>query len=64
MRSIGKLFLLLLTNFTASGQPANPADSLYNIQDSVLIKTRDGHCISSIIVRKKENAQPLPVILF
>jgi putative CocE/NonD family hydrolase len=64
MRSIGKLFLLLLTNFPAWGQPANLPDSLYNIQDSVLIPTRDGHFISSIIVRRKENKEALPVVLF
>lgn len=64
MRNILKLLLLLLTSFTASAQQTNPPDSLYNIQDSVLIKTRDGAFISAIIVRKKENTQPLPATLF
>jgi predicted acyl esterase len=64
MRSIGRLFLLLLTNLTASGQASTLPDSLYNIQDSVLIPTRNGHFISSIIIRRKENRQALPVVLF
>jgi putative CocE/NonD family hydrolase len=37
-------------------------DSLY-IQDSVLIKTRDGAMISALIARKKEIIAPQPVIL-
>ncbi|KFE96930.1 CocE/NonD family hydrolase [Chryseobacterium luteum] len=37
-------------------------ESLYDIQDSVMIKTRDGAEISAIIVKKKETVQPLPVI--
>jgi len=39
-------------------------DSIYNIQDSVLIPTRSGIDISAIIVRKKVNTNPLPAILF
>jgi putative CocE/NonD family hydrolase len=64
MRNIGKFVLFLLTTISALGQQPNPPDSLYNILDSVLINTRDGHSVSSIIVRKKGNQQPLPVILF
>ncbi|MBT2622382.1 CocE/NonD family hydrolase [Chryseobacterium sp. ISL-6] len=37
-------------------------ESLYDIQDSVMIKTRDGAEISAMIVKKKEVSQPLPVI--
>ena len=43
-------------------QPNN--DSIYIIQDSVLIPTKSGIDISAIIVRKKTNTNPLPVILF
>ncbi|GAB3988261.1 CocE/NonD family hydrolase [Spirosoma daeguense] len=39
------------------------ASSPYDIQDSVLIKTRDGATLSAIVVRKKNVAQPLPVVL-
>jgi len=35
----------------------------YNIQDSVSVKTRDGAILSAIIVRKKEDNTPKPVIL-
>ena len=43
-------------------QPNN--DSIYIIQDSVLIPTKSGIDISAIIVRKKTNTNPLPVLLF
>ena len=39
-------------------------DDNYDIQDPVLIKTRDGASISAIVVRKKGETEPLPVILF
>lgn len=45
-------------------QYGSAADSLYHIQDSVLIPTRDGHFISATIVHKKNTAGALPVILF
>ncbi len=64
MRNFCKLLLLLLTSWSASAQQQANPDSLYNIQDSVLIKTRDGHFISSTIVMKKGNTPPLPAILF
>ncbi|MDP1802528.1 MAG: CocE/NonD family hydrolase [Bacteroidota bacterium] len=60
-----RILFILLAGFTATfAQQANPADSIYIIQDSVLIPTRSGIDISAIIVRKKTNTQPLPVILF
>ena len=40
------------------------ADTLYDIQENVLIPTRSGVDLSAIIVRKKENLTSLPVILF
>ncbi len=63
-----QLFFLLASIHISAQQPNNPqthdSDSIYHIQDSVLIKTRDGASISAIIVRKKENTQPVPAILF
>lgn len=60
-----RILFILLAGFTATfAQQANPDDSIYTIQDSVSIPTRDGTNISAIIVRKKTNTQPLPVILF
>lgn len=57
--------LFLLTIYTTTiAQQSTPADSIYVIQDSVLIPTRNGGNISAIIVRKKENTPPLPAILF
>ena len=65
MRNIFCIVFLLLTNIvTAFAQTNNPADSIYSIQDSVLIPTKSGIPISAIIVSKKTNTQPLPVILF
>jgi hypothetical protein len=53
-----------LTNFTtAFAQQANVTDSIYNIQDSVLIPTRSGIALSAIIVRKKMNTTPLLIVL-
>lgn len=37
--------------------------SIYNIQDSVSVKTRDGATLSLIVVRKKGDERPAPVIL-
>jgi putative CocE/NonD family hydrolase len=60
------VFLLLIFS-NASAQQVNstkPEDkTLYDIQDDVLIKTRDGALISAIVVRKKGITTPQPVIL-
>jgi hypothetical protein len=61
---------LLLTVFiltiyaTTFAQQQSQNDSIYIIQDSVLIPTRSGIDVSAIIVRKKTNTSPLPAILF
>ena len=39
-------------------------DSVYVINDSVMIPTRSGVDISAIIIYKKTSTQPLPVVLF
>jgi uncharacterized protein len=65
MRYLICIITLLLTGCaTALAQTINTADSIYSIQDSVLIPTKSGISISATIVRKKTNTQPLPVILF
>ena len=38
-------------------------DRLYDIQDDILIKTRDGAQISAIIVKQKGDSTPRPTIL-
>lgn len=63
-----KHFLIISLTFTFysiafSQQPASSDDG-YTIQDSVLIPVKSGVDISAIIVRKKSNTQPLPVVLF
>ncbi|TAJ56151.1 MAG: CocE/NonD family hydrolase [Chitinophagaceae bacterium] len=62
------LFSLLFASFTcimiAKAQRVSPHDSIYVVEDSVLIPTKSGIPISAIIVRKKLNTQPLPTILF
>ena len=68
MRQIIKLFSILLISFNTSAQQTTAtkledATSDYDIQDSVLIKTRDGATISAIVVRKKVDTNPKPVIL-
>ncbi|OBS12615.1 peptidase S15 [Elizabethkingia miricola] len=39
------------------------SDSLYSIQDNVMITTKDGGSISAIVVKRKNVTKPLPVIL-
>ncbi|MDQ6472598.1 CocE/NonD family hydrolase [Flavobacterium sp. LHD-80] len=61
------IFLILLVSNVFSQQTRktklDDLKSAYEIQDSVMIKTRDGAFISAIIVRKKEITVPKPVIL-
>lgn len=68
MKKILKLILILLVSISASAQQTSiakleDATSAYDIQDSVLIKTRDGAEISAIVVRRKGALNPEPVIL-
>lgn len=60
--------LLLLSAYLGYAQQtastkAEAFSSPYDIQDSVLIKTRDGATLSAIVVRKKDVTQPLPAVL-
>lgn len=65
MKQLFGAFFIVLTSFTTVfSQQTNLADSVYNIQDSVLIPTKSGVSISAIIVRKKANTTPSPAILF
>ncbi len=54
------LGVIFLAAFSFSAQQP---DGIYEIQDKVVIKTRDGANISAIVVRKKGSSAPLPVIL-
>ncbi len=58
------LYIILPSLSSSFAQQQTTTDSLYHIQDSVLIPTSSGIDISAIIVRKKTNNQPLPVVLF
>jgi uncharacterized protein len=55
---------LLITYTNVFGQQTDTSNNNYIIQDSVSIPTRCEIDISAIIVRKKTNTQPLPVVLF
>jgi putative CocE/NonD family hydrolase len=61
------VFLVLILTNTFSQQKgitkSEHFKSAYDIQDSVMIKTRDGAFISAIVVRKKGVSTPQPVIL-
>ncbi len=57
------LFVLFTTIITTEAQHANPPDSLYIVKDSILIKTTDGASISILVVRSKNQINPLPTIL-
>lgn len=63
MRFLLTVFILTIYT-TAFAQQATSNDSIYTVQDSVLIPTKSGINISAIIVRKKANKNPLPAILF
>lgn len=63
MRILLTVFILTIYLTTFAQQPSQN-DSIYIIQDSVLIPTTSGFDISAIIVRKKTNTSPLPAILF
>jgi hypothetical protein len=56
--------ILLTFSHSSFGQQPVLPDSLFTIQDSVQIPTRSGVSISAIVVRKKQQDSPLPVILF
>lgn len=61
------VFLILIISNTFSQQTSKTKSedlkSAYDIQDSIMIKTRDGAFISAIVIRKKGNAVPKSVIL-
>lgn len=65
MKHLIKTFFVLLAGLTkAFEQQPLTNDSIYSIQDSVLIPTQSGMGIYSTIARKTTNRTPLPVILF
>ncbi len=58
-------FLLSLITLPCSfAQTADSSESIYQIQDPVLIPTKSGVDISAIIVSKKSIEKPVPVVLF
>ena len=61
---ITTLCLLLASVISSFAQETKSPDSIYHIQDSVLIPTKSGIDISATIVRKQNNTRPVPVILF
>lgn len=64
---INFILLLILVSNTYSQQTkkteSEDSKSIYNIQDSVSVKTRDGAIISVIVVRKKGEERAKPVLL-
>lgn len=63
MRFLLTVFILIIYS-TTFAQQQSQNDSIYIIQDSVLIPTKSGFDIFAIVVRKQTNTQPLPVVLF
>ncbi|WP_431242802.1 CocE/NonD family hydrolase [Flavobacterium sp. P21] len=63
--NIAFLVLVFAKAFSQQTQATKSEDfkSAYDIQDSVMIKTRDGALISAMIVQKKGNHTPKPIIL-
>ncbi len=57
------IYIILSPVISIAQQEVNSAD-IYHIQNPVYIPTQSGIDISAIIVRKKTNEEPLPVVLF
>lgn len=65
MKSLFKAFIILVASIsTCTAQQVSPEDSIYLIQDSIMIPTKSGVDIFAILVRKKANNLPLPAVLF
>ena len=67
MKPILNFALLILTLLNAFSQQTSftkseDLKSVYDVQDSVMVKTRDGAFISAMVVRKKGVTTPKPVI--
>lgn len=60
---LNSFFVLLIAVLPTEAQQFSNTDSLYMVQDSILIKARDGASISVLVVRKKDQSTPLPAIL-
>ena len=68
MKTFFNFIILILTVYNLSAQQTAKAksenlNSIYNIQDSISVKARDGATLSLIVVRKKGDESPQPVIL-
>jgi uncharacterized protein len=68
MKTFLNFIILILTVYNLSAQQTAKAksenlNSIYNIQDSISVKARDGAILSLIVVRKKGDESPQPVIL-
>lgn len=67
MRRVQALFVAALLAGTLSAQQPQPSasadDAHYDIQDQVLIRTRDGATLSASVVRPKGVMEPLPTLL-
>jgi predicted acyl esterase len=59
------IFLSVLSCFSQQTKAAQLEDlqSAYDVQDSVMITTRDGSLLSAMVVRRKGINAPKPVIL-
>ncbi|RUT68365.1 CocE/NonD family hydrolase [Flavobacterium cupreum] len=68
MKTFLNFIILILAVYNLSAQQTVKAksenlNSIYNIQDSISVKARDGATLSLIVGRKKGDENPLPVIL-
>ena len=64
IKQLSRFLFLFINIAVVNGQDITLFTSEFTIQDSVLIKTRDGGSISATVVRKKGNINPLPAVLF
>jgi putative CocE/NonD family hydrolase len=64
MKDLITVICILLISFTVTqAQQTNALDSLYVVEDNVLVTSKDGAFISVVVVRSKKETKPLPAIL-
>jgi putative CocE/NonD family hydrolase len=61
MKSITAILVLLFCSVIHDASAQSPAD--YDIQDKILIKTRDGATVSGMLVQRKNISEKLPTVL-
>lgn len=60
---LGALFIGVPAFAQQTAERRNVVDGIYDVQDSVMVPMTDGALLSAMVVRKKGETRPMPVIL-